>query len=250
MKPKKNPKSDLNKKSFLFFQIGLVIVLFISWRSIEMKTYAQNTAKIETIQLESFIDEIVPIKVEIEKEKPKTKPIKQVAATPKAKDTFSIIDDKKTVLDSLFDKKPTSPNANTNTASVLDSLKPVGPEEEIPEVILSLIQKSPVFPGCENLESNAGRKACLNEKIKAFIDKNFNRDLASEYNLSGSLRTQVLFTLDNKGNIINIEARGPHPRLEEEARRVIKMLPEITPGKQNGKAVNVLFSVPILFEIK
>lgn len=215
-----------------------------------MKTYGQNAVETGTLQFENFIDEIVPVKVEIEKEKPKTKNIEHIEPAPTAKDTFDIIANKDHLLDSLFSERSSSPVDNTDTASVLDSLKPVDTKEDIPNILLSLIQKSPVFPGCEGLESNAERKACLNEKINEFIHKNFDRDLASEYNLSGSLRTQVLFTLDNKGHIVNVKARGPHPRLEEEALRVIKMLPEITPGKQNGKTVNVLFSIPILFEVQ
>ena len=39
MDPKKNPKVDLNKNSSLYFVIGLSIVLLITWRVIEWKTY-------------------------------------------------------------------------------------------------------------------------------------------------------------------------------------------------------------------
>ena len=39
MEPKKNRKADLNKNSNLYFVIGLCAILFITWRSIEWKTY-------------------------------------------------------------------------------------------------------------------------------------------------------------------------------------------------------------------
>ena len=39
MEPKKNPKADLRKNSVLYFQIGLILILFLTWQAIEMKTY-------------------------------------------------------------------------------------------------------------------------------------------------------------------------------------------------------------------
>ncbi|MEM9681144.1 MAG: energy transducer TonB, partial [Bacteroidota bacterium] len=37
--------------------------------------------------------------------------------------------------------------------------------------------------------------------------------------------------------------------LEEEAVRVISLLPDFTPGKDDGKAVKVPYKLPIAFEI-
>jgi protein TonB len=37
--------------------------------------------------------------------------------------------------------------------------------------------------------------------------------------------------------------------LEQEAKEVIGKLPKMTPGKQRGKAVGVLYSLPILFQV-
>ena len=39
MQPKKNPNSDLRNYSRLLLAFGLCIVLFVSWRAIEFKTY-------------------------------------------------------------------------------------------------------------------------------------------------------------------------------------------------------------------
>jgi protein TonB len=43
--------------------------------------------------------------------------------------------------------------------------------------------------------------------------------------------------------------KGVDPLLDEEAMRVINTLPDFRPGKQNGVAVPVWFSVPVLFRI-
>jgi protein TonB len=42
MIPKKNPKVDLKRKSTTYFLIGLVLVLFLTWRAIELKTYERE----------------------------------------------------------------------------------------------------------------------------------------------------------------------------------------------------------------
>ena len=44
--------------------------------------------------------------------------------------------------------------------------------------------------------------------------------------------------------------RGPDKTLEKEAHRIISKLPQMTPGKQRGRAVRVLFSIPIVFRLQ
>ncbi len=61
MEPKKNPKADVGKKSMLFFQIGLVLMLLISWQAIEWKTYDKNQASFAQLDLGDEIIEEIPI---------------------------------------------------------------------------------------------------------------------------------------------------------------------------------------------
>jgi len=44
--------------------------------------------------------------------------------------------------------------------------------------------------------------------------------------------------------------RSPDERLEKEVERIINRLPEFKPGKQNGQAVNVPFSIPVTFKLR
>ena len=60
MEPKKNPKVDLTKNSSLYFVIGLSIVLLITWRVIEWKTY-KNVYDYEALIVDDDDDEDVPI---------------------------------------------------------------------------------------------------------------------------------------------------------------------------------------------
>ena len=76
-------------------------------------------------------------------------------------------------------------------------------------------------------------------------------ELANELGLTpGKQRINVMFKIDKTGNITDIQARAPHKRLEAEAIRVVSLLPQMTPGKQRGRAVPVKYSLPITFLVQ
>ena len=57
MQLKKNHKADLSKNSSLYFAIGLALVLFISWRSIEWKTYEKTAFDYQALNVDDEDDE-------------------------------------------------------------------------------------------------------------------------------------------------------------------------------------------------
>jgi len=114
---------------------------------------------------------------------------------------------------------------------------------ESENVPFAVIDEVPVFPGCKGTKLQL--RTCLQEKITEHVNKNFNADLASELKLiPGVKRIFVMFKIDKEGNVSDVKARAPHNVLQEEAIRVVKMLPKMLPGKQAGKAVNVNYSLP------
>ena len=90
----------------------------------------------------------------------------------------------------------------------------------------------------------------MSEKISKFVNRKFNTDLAGDLGLSGRQRISVFFKIDKNGNVTGVRSRAPHPRLEQEAARVINALPKMKPGKQRGKAVIVPYSLPIVFQVQ
>ena len=91
----------------------------------------------------------------------------------------------------------------------------------------------------------------MSEKIQKFVQKKFNNELANDLGLdAGRQRISVQFKIDKNGNVTGVRARAPHPKLEQEAINVVKQLPKMTPGKQRGKAVGVLYALPIVFEVQ
>ncbi|PIV94965.1 MAG: blaR1 peptidase M56 family protein [Flavobacteriaceae bacterium CG_4_10_14_3_um_filter_33_47] len=117
------------------------------------------------------------------------------------------------------------------------------------EVPFAVIDQVPVFPGCESLTSNIEQKECMSKEISMFVSKNFNTNIGKEYGLVGKQRINVIFKINQEGNIVDVRSRAPHPALEAEAIRVIKMLPKMLPGKQRGKVVTVPYSLPIIFMV-
>ena len=120
------------------------------------------------------------------------------------------------------------------------------PIDSILTVPFATVENVPVFPGCQN---STDKRACFNEKIQEHISKNFNYPLdAQKAGIQG--RVSVMFTISSKGTIENIKMRGPDKLLEDEVERIIKRLPNMTPGKNKSKAVNVPFSIPVNFVLQ
>jgi len=116
------------------------------------------------------------------------------------------------------------------------------------DVPFALIEQVPLFPGCEDLSSNEEQKKCMSQKIQEHVMKNFNAEVGK--GLTGVNRVIVQFKINKEGNIEGVKARAASPELEKEGIRVIESLPQMTPGKQNGKDVNVMYSLPIVFQAK
>ena len=58
------------------------------------------------------------------------------------------------------------------------------------------------------------------------------------------------FVIDTDGKVIDISVvRGINPELDNEAMRVIKLMPAWKPGKKTGKVVPVQFTIPIKFNL-
>ena len=58
----------------------------------------------------------------------------------------------------------------------------------------------------------------------------------------------ITFVIEIDGSISNIKVlRGIGGGCDDEAVRVIRLMPKWTPGKQNGKEVRVQFNMPIKF---
>ena len=238
MEPKKNPKSDLNRRSMIFFQLGMILILFITWSAIENKTYDKSQITQDMLNLGDELDEDIPITDQNIPPPPPPPP----APAP---EVIEVIEDDDDIEETIIE----SAEVNQEEEIVeIDDIEEA--EEEISDVPFSVIENVPIYPGCEKKKNNAEKKKCMSEKVMKFVQKKFNTDLAGDLGLEGRQRISVQFKIDKNGNVVNVRARAPHPKLEQEAVKVVNALPKMIPGKQRGKAVGVLYSLPILFQVE
>lgn len=239
MEPKKNPKADLNRNRVLYLQLGLIVVLFLTWQAIEWKTYDPEQIDIGQVNMDALEEEDVPI-TEMQNTPPPPPP------PPPAPEVIEVVEDEEEVEEDEIQSTETNLDEIVEVEEVVEA--PV--EEEVEDVPFAVIEDVPIFPGCENLSNNDQRKKCMSEKISKYVNKEFDTDLGAELGLTGINRVIVQFRIDEKGNIGQVRARAPHPRLEQEAARVINSLPKMKPGKQRGKPVGVMYSLPIAFKVQ
>lgn len=240
MKPKKNPKADLRRNSMLFFQIGMIVVLGLAYIAINWKTYEKEDLDLGNVQLTAFDEEVVPIT------QLNTPPPPPPPPPPPAPVEIEVVEDEAEVEETVIQSTETSQEEIVE----VEEVEVVEEVEEIGDVPFAVIEDVPIFPGCEGLSNNDERKACMQKKIREFVDDEFDKDLGAELGLSGINRIYVQFRIEKDGTVTVIGARGPHPRLEAEAKRVVNELPKMKPGRQRGKPVGVLYALPIVFKVQ
>ena len=234
MEPKKNPKVDLNKNSSLYFVIGLSLVLLITWRVIEWKTY-KNVYDYEALIVDDDDDEDIPITEQLKTPPPPPPP------PPPAPEIIEVIEDEEEIEETVIE------STETDEEEIIEVVEVIEEYEDI-DVPFAVIEDVPIFPGCERVNKSE-RRNCFQEQMNKHIKRNFRYpEIAQEMGIQG--RVYVNFIIAKNGNITNIRMRGPDKNLEKEAERIIGKLPRMTPGKQRGRPVRVPFSIPITFRLR
>lgn len=119
---------------------------------------------------------------------------------------------------------------------VVEEKKEEKPKEDDNKVFES-VEQPPVFPGGD---------AALLKWIGSHINY---PPVAQENGIQGKVTVQ--FVVTKTGSVGQVKVvRGKDPDLDKEAVRVVKSLPKFTPGKMNGHAVNVWYTVPITFKLQ
>ena len=243
MQVKKYPNAALENYSRMLILLGLVLSLYIVYEFLTMKSYPRQVKEMSgtLINIED-IDKLIEVKkIEVEAQ-PETK----VALPEKIVKVEDDVDIKETVIESTETNEFDAVIVNVEKQIVA-----VKEEEEVVEdVAFVVIEDVPIFPGCKG--NNSELRACFSEQIAKFVSARFNIELASDLGLvPGSIQKIFLvFKIDKNGNITDINARAPHKKLQEEAIRVINLLPKMTPGRQRGKPVGVKYGLPIVFKVE
>ena len=239
-KPKKKD-ANLKYNPTVYFLIGLAITLFSTYSLFEMNFKVKNQISFTTqppLCEDPIIYDYVSYVVEKEKVVVKKQHI-PVAQNPVISEV-PIVDETPEFIDKPNETE--SPSVPIGSISVQEIV-------EEPEVPITIVEHVPEYPGCEK-GTNTEKRKCMSSKIAKFVQRKFNTDLAIDLGLTGKQKISVVFKIDKNGSIIGVRSRAPHPRLEQEAARVINLLPKMKPGRQRGRAVVVPYFLPIVFQVQ
>lgn len=106
-----------------------------------------------------------------------------------------------------------------------------------PEKIFTAVEENPKFPGGD-------------AEMYKFLSKNVRYpEMAAQNDIQGKVYVQ--FVVEKNGAISDVKVlRGRDQDLDKEAVRVVKSMPNWIPGKMNGQAVRVYYTIPINFQLK
>ena len=215
MIPKKDPKISLENKKGMFFQIGLAVTLIAVLISFEWKSYDKSNYNLGDLNLDDMEEEIIPIT---------RQEVKPPPPPPPPPEIIEIVEDEVEIENEVEIEE-----TDTDEDEIVEI-------EEDDEEFFMVVENMPEFPG-----GDLG--------LMKFIQKNVRYPaIAKEYNITG--KVYVSFIVDKQGSVTNVNiVRGVDKNLDAEALRVVSLLPKYKPGKQRGKAVRVMFTIPINFTL-
>jgi protein TonB len=224
MELKKSPKASLEDKKMLFVMMGLVMVLSLlyigfEWTESEVKIY-------DSIDTEMLAEEEIEIQ-QTQQELPPPPP----PPVPDVVEVINIVED-----DVIVESVDINTEDDKNKEVVIAA--PVAaPVEEEDNVVFQVVETMPAFPG-----GDQALFKFLGENVKYPV-------IAQENGIQGRVICQ--FVVNRDGSIVDVEVVRPvDPSLDKEAIRVIKSMPNWSPGKQRGKSVRVKYTLPVNFKLQ
>ena len=242
-----NNKHDANvrKSTLVNFQLGLIVALVITVLVMEIKspapTYNPEIASAEDTDVEIYFNPDYVIETnkikEIKKEERKIQKIINEIDVIKDDTPDDLFKDTELTTEPVI--------LDINPGDLVE--KPVADDIPVPFI---KVEQVPIFPGCEGLDTNEARRDCMSNKINKLVQKKFDAELASDLGLQGKQRIYVQFRIDKQGNVTQIQSRSTHPQLTKEGERMASLIPQMLPGMQRDKPVEVIFNLPIVFDVK
>ena len=250
--------SGRNIKSLLILVIAAALVGgFLALKVIEQKQAEEQQAYMEAMELAKLQQQAKKEEKKKEPVKPKIEPKKEIpVARETQKFTAPVIKKDELVkeenqvkqMDKLDEKvavgtenkegtKDRLAEAVRSDIAVAAPPPPPAPKPEVSNKVFDVVEEMPSFPG-----GQGALMSFLNSNIKYPV-------VAQENGVQG--RVIVGFVVERDGSITDVKVmRSVDPSLDREAQRVVKAMPRWKPGKQNGSAVRVKYTVPVVFRLQ
>ncbi len=240
-----------NLASIIIVLVAIVVIMAAVWAKIAIENAMPKkvaiTTDVELSQLakkkEAKVERKEPVKIEMEQkvvEKVKssvkfTAPVIKKDEDVAPEDELKSQDDlaKTAVAIGSFDVKGNDEAAG----EVLMAKEVIAQEKPVEEKVFDVVEQMPQFPGGD---------AALFEYLSTHIKY---PTIAEENGVQG--RVIVTFVVERDGSITDVKVvKSVDPSLDKEASRVVAGMPKWIPGKQNGSAVRVKYTVPVTFRLQ
>ena len=224
MEPKKTEKADLEKKSFMFFSLGLIVALLLSITAFTYRVYDDTSAK-DLSKNTANNDEILEVP-----------PTQQLPPPPPKIQQPQIIEvpDEKKIEEEIEINIDTEVTEQTKVEEI--KIAPQEEEKEDPDQIFLVVEETAAPTG--------GMPA-----FYEFVSKKLKYPAqARRMGIEG--KVFVEFVIERDGTITDVKAiKGIGAGCDEEAVRVLQSAPKWKPGKQRGKPVRQRMVLPIAFKL-
>ena len=241
-----------NLKALIVMFAAFFIIAGIVYAKVSIENYiaSQNAAIEADVELQNLAE-----KKEVKEEKPDEPEVEKIEVervkssvaftVPEIKKDNEVKDDQEMKSQDELQETNTAIGAftvegNDETAEVKHVEEKIAEPEPVKEEetkVFDVVEQMPSFPG--------GQSALLQ-----YLSSNIKYPVVAEENgVQG--RVIVTFVVEKDGSITDVRVvKSVDPSLDKEAQRVVKSMPKWIPGKQNGSAVRVKYTVPVTFRLQ
>lgn len=235
MEIKKSPQADIEQVRTTGFLLGLILVLALLYTTLEWNS-AESATDFDPIDLSELTheSELVPMSNEAV--------VKQYEAPqerqPEAAEQLRIVDDDVEMTD-MDDKALASDDDETLLSELDDETdKPIQAMETDPTNPLNfrIVEDLPQFPGGA-------------VEFMKWLTRNLRYPAAAQRKKTEG-KVVAVFYVEKDGSITNISlTRHLSPECDNEALRVLRMMPPWKPGIQNNEPCRTKVQIPIVFKL-
>jgi len=201
----------------------------------------KSTGNVRVITLENIFTEIPADKKDLQIPKtnsPKTPSIKFLV--PDVKPDEFVSNEIIPTQEELTGKNPgieTIEGSPNGTDLIVEITESPETNNEVTEKIYTWAEEMPKFPGGDS------------ELMKFFSQNLSYPEIAKRAGVEG--KVILSFIVDKNGNIVDVKvAKSIGAGCDEEAMRVLKIMPSWIPGKQNGNPVLTRINIPVVFKLR
>lgn len=224
MEPKKTPSADLQNKSFLFFNVGLVISLSLCIFAFTFKVYDKPEG-MDLTQKSSVVEDLIepPVTEHTPPPPPQlTQP--EVVEVP----------NEETIEEDIKINMDIETHIDQKVAEVVAIVQEVEEEKEDPHQIFIVVEET---------AAPVGGMPAFYDFVKGSLKYPAP---AKRMDIEGKVFVQ--FIIEKDGSITDVQAiKGIGGGCDEEAVRVVEKSPKWKPAKQRGKPVRQRMVLPITF---